>query len=449
MNSKDEITKALSALTKRINTYTIIKYISLSLYFGICILLITIIASKFTPIPLISSIILAIFLSFIIGFFIGIKRRITILDSARIADKKLNLGDRLASAIELINGKIKPSAMSDLQLNDTNIYAKNLDPKTVFPHIVPLITKFLPIMMIMLLLLLFIPIQYGESKEILQVLNQIGMNIERSAKEIDKEYLSENMSKLITEAEKLGSDIQKKKLSGKEALSNISDLNRKFENVKLLNELSNNLKDEITPEKRLLLKELLDKLSENIRDFPEMNEFEQKIKNVQQSNFSNEAIKELIKSLDEKRLAPADISALQKISSELKEGKQEITTAFRTQSNSNQVASLDQKGITRSGEGSPSNESMKNTESEVSKRLNKNNNGQKSELDGKISTDGSIIPSESSEKFEKGISTVPYEKIYFEYRESADDTIARSTIPRVYKEQVKRYFDAIKPKESN
>jgi len=447
MNSKD-ITESLSALASRVNTYTIAKYASISLFFGAGVSAILIIASRFTPLPFIIAIILSIVLSLMIGLLMGFTRRISLLDSARLADSRLNLGDRLASAVELINENIKPSAMSQLQLDDASRHARNFDPKLVSPHIVPLTAKLLPVAIIALFSLTFIPLQYGESKEVRLAIRQTGKEMEKSAKEIDKSELSPNASKLVSEVEETGRNMQENKLNSKEAMSKISDLNLRVEAMKSVNELSKNLKGEITAEKRLLLNELLEKLSDNIRDFPDMSDLAQKINNAQQTDLSSEAIKELIRALDERKLASTDMRALQQLSSQLSDRKKEITTAFRTRSTSGQSENPDQKGIASSGEGAPSNESIETSDTEPSQRLNVEGKSQE-ELDGKVSQQGSVVTAESLKEPEKGTSVVPYENIYFEYRESADDAIAGSAIPIVYKEQVKRYFDAIKPQENN
>jgi hypothetical protein len=450
-HDNEDIVESLTRLTNRINIHSIIKYASISLFFGAGITAMFILASKLVPIPVpfIPAIIAIIGLSLIIGIIIGVMKRISLIDSARVADNKLNLKDRLASAVEIINNNnIKLSAMAELQLEDASNYARKLDPKVAYPHIVPLNAKLLPIAIIALSLLTFIPARYGEPSEIRQAIQQVGTKMETLTKEIDKSELSDEVSKLVSKAEDTGQNLQSKNVTKKEALEKISDLNRRVEAIKAINELSKNLKGEITPEKKLLLNELLEKLADNLKDFPDMTGLAQKISNTQQANLSNEAIKELIRALDEKRLASTDMRILQQLSLQLASGKQEITqkitTAFRTRSASGNSENIDQKAITSSGEGAPGNESIKASDTEPSRRLNLKGI-YNAELEGKVSAKGSVVKTESVKTPEKGTSVVPYEKLYFEYRDSADNAVARSAIPRVYKEQVKRYFDAIKP----
>ena len=63
-----------------------------------------------------------------------------------------------------------------------------------------------------------------------------------------------------------------------------------------------------------------------------------------------------------------------------------------------------------------------------------------------MSDEGRSVSTEIEADIEKGESIVPYQEIYVEYRSAADDAITRPAIPWTYKEHVKSYFDAIKPK---
>ncbi len=68
-------------------------------------------------------------------------------------------------------------------------------------------------------------------------------------------------------------------------------------------------------------------------------------------------------------------------------------------------------------------------------------------MEGKVSLKGSTVTTETTQEPEKGTPLIPYEQLYVKYRDSADDTIARSSIPMVYRQQIKNYFDAIKPEK--
>jgi len=450
MNSHNDknIIMILTRLADRINIYTICKYTSISVCFGAGIAVVLILTNKFILIPVsLIPIVIGIFgLCFIIGFIIGMTKRISLIASAILADSKLNLKDRLGSAVEIIN-KEKVSAMAELQLEDTANHTRLLDPKTIYPHVVPMITKILPVVIAALVLVGMIPSQYGESIEVRQAIRQAGTNIETSTRDIDKNKLSDEVAKLVSKTIDTGRDLQSKNVTKKEALKNLADLTHQVEAMKMISELSDKLKGNITPDKKRL-NELLSDLLDNLKDIPEMDELSQKITNVQQANLSDEAIKELIRALEDKKLTVTDANTLQKISNQLTRGKQEITktiTAFHTRSTTGEGEETAGKTLSGASDGAPGKESVKATETESSERIK--GTGYDAELTGKVSSKGATVTTENAQEPEKGTSVVPYEQLYIKYRDSADDTITRSSIPMVYRQQVKNYFDAIKPEK--
>jgi len=446
MNNKLEIITSLDKLKNRINTYTICKYTSVLVCFGAGVAVVFILISKFVLIPVsIISIITAILgLSLIIGFIIGTTKRISLLDTAILADNRLNLKDRFGSAVEIIN-KDKISAMAELQLEDTAFHARLLAPKAVYPHAIPATTKSLPVVVVALILVGFIPSRYGEPIEVRQAIHQVGANIETSAKNTDKSKLSDEVAKLVLKTADTGRDLQNKNVTKKDALKNISGLTRQIEAMKMVSELSDNLKD--TQDKKRL-NALLSKLLDNLKDIPDMNELSQKIMNAQQANLSDESIKELIRALEEKKLTVTDASTLQKVSNQLTKGKQEITktiTAFRSPSATGMGEENTGEGLSNTGNAAPGKESIKTSENELPER-NKTA-GYNAELESKVSLKGPTVTTETTQEPEKGTSVVPYEQLYVRHRNSVDDTINRSSIPMVYRQQVKNYFDAIKPEK--
>ena len=450
MNSNNEknIITTLTKLSDRINIYTICKYTSISVCFGAGIAVILTIVGKFVliPVPIMPIATTILVLSLIIGLIMGIKKRISLLDTAILADSKLNLKDRFGSAVEIIN-KEKISAMAELQLEDTANHTRLLDPKTIYLRVVPMITKILPVVVVALVLVGMIPSRYGESAEVRQAIRQAGTNIETSTRDIDKSKLSDEVAKLVSKTTDTGRDLQSKNVTKKEALKNLADLTRQVEATKMINELSEKLKSKTTPDKKYL-NELLSKLLDNLKDIPEMDELSQKITNVQQANLSDEAIRELIHALEDKKLTVTDANTLQQISNQLTRGKQEITktiTAFHTRSTTGEGEETAGKTLSGASDGAPGKESVKATETELSGRIK--GTGYDAELAGKVSSKGATVTTENAQEPEKGTSVIPYEKLYVKYRDSADDTINRSSIPMVYRQQVKNYFDAIKPEK--
>jgi hypothetical protein len=450
-NYKSEIIAGIGNLNRRINRYILFKKTSVSVFFGAVFAIIFIIISKFIfiPISVIPVVVAIIGISVVVGIIIAFYLKNSLLETAIFADNKLKLDDRLGSAVEIINGNARKLGLAELQLEDTLKYIRSLDPKSIYPHSIPLFAKFIPAIIIPIILAFLIPSQYGDPKEARQIIKQVGLNIESSGKDIDKANLSDNMAKLVNRTIKVGRDLQNKIPTKKDALKNISQLNNQIDAMKTKNQLSEALKGEMTPEKKKLLAELMDTLMDKIADIPEMNDLTQKIMKAQQADLSDEAIKELIKAIKTKGVSTADINALQKLSDQLAQGKQDIVTAqgsltaFRTSTVGGKGET--EKGIPGAGDGAPGSDSVGGTE-KASSGTNIKANGDEAELSGKVSK-GSIVTAESTKELEKGTSTVEYENLYIQYKSSADETIARTAIPIIYRERVKNYFDAIKPKQ--
>ena len=448
-NNKSEIIKGVSNLNRRINRYILFRKTSISVFFGAILAIIFIIVGKFIfiPISIILIIIAIIGLSSIVGIIIGFHSRNSLLETAIFSDNKLNLDDRFGSAVEIINGNARKLALAELQLKDTLKYIRLLDPKSIYPHSIPLVAKFLPAIVIPIILAFLMPAQYGDPGEVKQIIKQVGLNIESSSKEIGKADLSEYTAKLVNDTIKVGRDLRDRTSTKKDALKNISQLNNQIDAMKTIDQLSEALKDDMTPEKKRLLTELMNKLMDKIADIPEMNDLTQKITKAQQADLSDEAIKELIKAIETRGVSTADINALRKLSDQLAQGKQDIAqgslTASRTSTGVGEGET--EEGTPGAGDGAPGSDFSNETELPL---LNKNivSNGYETELSGKVSK-GSVVTADSTKELEKGKSTVQYENLYVQYKASADETIARTAIPIIYRERVKNYFDAIKPKQ--
>ncbi|MGB9596655.1 MAG: hypothetical protein ACPL7B_10285, partial [Candidatus Poribacteria bacterium] len=433
MNAKSEIIANIENLKKRINRYILFKKTSMSVFFGASLAVIFIIVSRFVFIP-ISTIpisITIINISVVIGIIMGFRSRSSLLETAIFADDKLKLNDRIVSAVELINGNARTSALADLQLEDTLKYVRLLDPKSIYPYAIPFFSKLLPVVTVSIFLAYLIPIQYGDSKEVKDIIRQVGVNIESSASEINKDILSEDTKKLIDNAIKVGRDLQNRTPTKKDALKNISQVSNQIDALNMINRVSKLLKEEITPEKKKLLSELLDILMDKIADVPEMNYLYKKIIEAKRSDLSEDAIKELIKAIETKEISTADANAIQKLSDQLAKGKQDLTqgalTAFRTSSAEGKTGMESSKGILGVGDGAPGKESSNETERELGKLIK--NEGYEAEISGKISPKGAITKTEAEIEPEKTASVVPYENLYMKYKASADETIAKTTIP--------------------
>lgn len=447
---EEEIINTISTVSYRVNTYILWKYISIYVLFSIASCIIIFSIGKFIPIPVLltNMLIVIIGLCLIIGIITGILKRRSPSDVAITIDKVFNFKDRFGSALELINKKKKLSAMAELQLEDTAKHINIIDPKSVCPHLIPKTAYILPIGVIVLLALWLSPVFYGEPAEVRQVIQQAGVNIEESARELNKD-LSSNAEKLFSNLVDVGKKLQEKDITRKTALRRISNISREVSAMKMITEVSNELKEELSPERKRNLNEILEKLSEILKDMPEMSDLAQKIAKAQQMNLSDEVLKELALALENRRLSPKDIASLQKISDQLQKEKQDITKAiasiYPTHSSDTSNSGENQNVAGATGDSTPSKDVViDKTQETQSKKVN--SDGEMMELNGQLSQKGKSIVTEITTEPEKITSIVPYEELYIKYKSSANSAINTQKIPLTYKNQVKAYFDAISPK---
>lgn len=445
----EEIIDATSRLARRMNLCILLKLSSVPVLCGICAGTIFIFISKFViiPVPTIPAVTASLVAGLLAGIARGMLARITLLEAAKSADTRLGFKERLSTAVEIC-GQKRGSEMSILQLEDAVKFARSMEPKAVCPRVLPMTAKILPLAFLAFILLVFAPLRYGRFVDtppaVREAIKQTGFELETLSKEIAKKPLSHEMSKLASKMELNGRDMQDKPLTKKEALKNLSNLALNVETLEMMGELANELEREMTPEKKRILRDILEKLSENLRDLQGMEKLSQKTLKAQQANLSMEALKELSDALKQMKIGASDMEALQQMSKQVAKGRQDIGKAMLTatagiESSVNQEE--EDSGLM--GGTAPGKDTAKGAKAET--YTSRPGGGFDSEIESQISGKGRTIDSGLDSNLEKVESLVQYEEIYAKYRDVADDAIARNTIPWIYRKQVKSYFDAIKP----
>jgi len=377
---------------------------------------------------------------------VGFMKFISDIDAARLADSKLGLQERLSTAIELSKKKVI-SQMAELQLVDAANSIRSMDLKVAFPHVFPITAKILPLAFIVLVILSFIPPLYSSSTDdqpaVKYAINKTGIEIENTAKEAYRDFLADDLRKVALEMKQTGGKLQEKNITKKEALKNLSNLSLKMESLKILGKLSKELEGNLTPEEKRIINESLSKLSENLRDIQGMEEISKKIIKAQQMGLSQESLNELAAALNNMRYGNSDMKSLERISDDIAKAKYKIgrLTPALVQGADSEDINEESSGLI--GGNAPGKDSMK--EGGVSSS-DKNISGQgyESELTGQMTEEGRSMPVNSDTTLMKGESTIPYQKIYIEYKNMADDAIGNTKIPWAYREQIKNYFDGIK-----
>lgn len=451
--SRKDIAAATSGLARRMNIYAISRLTSASMLWGIGIAIVLISISRFVaiPIPLILVVASILVVSFVAGIIRGALARVSALEAAMTADAQLGLKERLGSAVGLLGEKDR-SEMAELQLEDAASHARSLDPKAICPRAFPVTAKIIPLAALVLIFLWWIPSRYEVPAEVRQAVKQAGAEMETAAGAADKDLLSDEVARLASEMALTGRELQDKPLTKKEALKNLSNLAREMETLEMMGEIADELKGDMTPEKKRILNELLEKLADNLKDLRGMEEFSQRVLEAQQADLSVEALKELSAALERMRIGTSDMRAVQQMSEQVTKSKRDIgqvNLAVARGMDSVGAQAEEESGLMGSGApGKRPAKDMKEVPELASQPPSPSGEGYDSELSIPISEGGRAIPTEIRTDLERGESVVPYEEIYVKYRDAADDAITRTAIPWVYREHVKSYFDAIKPKEN-
>jgi len=450
--SEKDITNITAGLARRMNIHTVSRLISVSMLWGAGVAMMLVVIGKFTAVPLVFGVTVILCASLIVGIIRGILARVSALEGAMTTDAQLNLKERLSSAVELLSEKDRKE-MAELQLEDAADYAHSLDQKAVCPRLLPMTARILPVVLTGLIILMYVPSPYGQAQvpaEVRQAIKQAGVEMETAAGKIDKNALSDKAAELASKMENMGRELQDKPLTKKEALKNLSKLAHETEALKMMSEIAEKLSGDITPEKERALNELLKKLADNLKDIPEMAEFSQEITKSRQSN----SLKQLADALERMGIKPSDMDALQKMLEQLAKKRRDVGQSMvrsPKDAGGNETSNLkadEESGLM--GSGAPGKKTAKEMKEEIksaSHRPVSSDQGYDSELEGQVSETGRSVPDGENPVPKAGEASVPYKDIYVEYRDAADDAVNRTAIPWIYKERVKSYFDAVKPRE--
>ena len=330
--------------------------------------------------------------------------------------------------------------------------ARSLDQKAVCKHMFPMTARILPLAVVILAVFMYTLSPYGQAAQIPSEVRQTGADMEMMAAGIDRESLSHRAAELASKIEAKGRELQDKPLTKKEALKDLSNLTRETEALKTMGEIAEKLEGNMTPEERQALKELLRKLTDNLKDMPQVTELSEEALKALQENLSPESLKNLAAALKQMGIKPSDAKALQKMMEQLAKGKRDVGQSMvrspKTAGSSkpSELTAEEESGL--AGSGAPGKKTAKEMKEEIksaSQRPITSDQGYDSELEGQLSENGRSTTTENESEYESGESTVPYEKVYVEYRDAADDFISKQEIPWIYQKHVKNYFDAIRP----
>jgi hypothetical protein len=170
-----------------------------------------------------------------VGMVIGLSRRVTLLDIARLTDSRTEMKERLASAVEF-EGLAASDPLARRQVEDANAHARQLDLRKVYPmrfswEMAGFLTLALVLFLMFLLpsLPMFWPAKLRQ--EAAEVKKQ-GVEIEKLAKSAEKAAAAKKLDetkKAAKEAQKLAQAMKRGNMTKKTAMVKMSKLTKQIQ----------------------------------------------------------------------------------------------------------------------------------------------------------------------------------------------------------------------------
>ena len=155
------IQNKLSAIQRRMRIEGIFQNLATFNFWGLLIAGILLAANRFFPLPIPIGLVvfLLIAVASVVAIGLSLARKIDPFEVAHLVDQRLNLKERLGTALEAMDRQ-ETGNFAILQIRDAARAAQEILPATVVPHTVPATLKWLPIPMLLVGLSFFIPRMY-------------------------------------------------------------------------------------------------------------------------------------------------------------------------------------------------------------------------------------------------------------------------------------------------
>ena len=465
------IQNKLSAIQRRMRIESIFQNLATFNLWGFLIVGILLVADRFfpLPIPIGSAIALLIIIASVIAVGLGLMRKIDPFEVARFVDQRLDLKERLGTALEII-GRRNAGDFGILQIRDAARTVQGILPATVISYTVPRSLKWLPIPMLLVAFSFFIPRMYeipppptsSEQAAIYDaaarleeaVSNLDNVELSKKVKETVKDLRNkrtgvsaaqQELSKLREEVQAQQSQLLKNEMD--QAAEAISTLG---ENSNLLSganaaELSSELQeladqiDGLTEAQRTELDTLLKQLAERLGDNPAAKNLVDQLNEIGTEGVSPEMLAKIARSLLEVDQQAKDMAQLEDILEEIKTSRKNIGLAgIEMARKTGGVAGSDggpgEESETGEARGTQVEEISAGVEPTEALRLR----GVTSESEEFATASTQEAPSGEEEP-----AYMPHREAYLNAQQAYAEAVERNRIPVRYRQRVKDYLDAI------
>jgi chemotaxis protein histidine kinase CheA len=202
---------------------------------GSCLWLIALVSFKLVPIPgtvLVGAAVAAV-LAMVIGFVLGWRRRVTLLETARWVDDQQKLQERLSTALE-VAATPAVGNWRELLVTDAARHATEINPRSLLPYYLPPATRWALLSLALAAGLGFVPEHrsqtYVQKRKDADVIKETGRTLaELTRRSLEHRPPSlESTRQALESVEELGDHLARAKLTRADALKDLANVTDKL-----------------------------------------------------------------------------------------------------------------------------------------------------------------------------------------------------------------------------
>ena len=465
------IQNKLSAIQHRMRIEDIFQNLATFNLWGLLIAGILLIVNRFfpLPIPIGFAVLLPIVVASTIAVGLSLLRKINPLAVAHLVDQRLNLKERLGTALEAM-GRGDTEDFAILQIRDAAQASQGILPAAAVSYTVPPALKWLPIPILLVGLSFFIPRMYEipppPTASEHAAIHDAAARLEQVVSGLDNAELSKQVEETVKtlrnkrtgvqaaqqELSKLREDVEAQKnqlvknemdqaieaISGLPDHSNLLSGADPEEIASELQELADQM-DELTETQRAELDALLKQLAERLGDNAAAKHLVNQLNEIGTEGISPEMLAKIARSLLEIDRQAKDIAQMEGILEEIKASRKNIGLAsIEMARKTGGIAGSDGGPGEESGTGEAQGTQIgaMSSEAQPTEAL---------QLRG-VTSDSEEFSTTSTQEAPSGEEEPIYmqrRKAYLNAKQAYAEAMERDTIPVRYRQRVKDYLDAI------
>jgi hypothetical protein len=462
------IQNKLSAIQRRMRIDSVIQNLATFNFWGLLIVGALLVANRFFPLPILIgyAAFLPIVGASVIAVSLSLIREIDPFAVAHLVDQRLNLKERLGTALDAIHRR-GVNDFAILQIRDAAQAVQGLVPATAFSYTVPATLKWLPIPILLVGFSFFMPRMYETpappTASEHAAIQGAAARLEQAVRGLDDTELS----KKVEEAVKT---LRNKRTGGQAAQKALSTLREEVQAQKAENEMDQAVEaistvgesskllsgadaeavasdlqkladqmDELTEAERAELDALLRQLADRLGSNPAAKGIVDQLNEIETEAVSPEMLAKIARSMLEINQQAKDRTQLAAILEEIKASRKNIGLAG--------IEMARRTGGVAGSDGGPGEESdMGEAQgTQIGAMGSETQPAEALQLRG-VASDSEGFSTASTQETPSGEEEptyMPYREVYLNARQAYAEAMERDRIPVRYRQRVKDYIDAI------